>query len=908
MKLADVIDNLSKLLASVDKKSFVYDFLAAFGTPKATLARLKSGNLNVAKKPGCILLKGKVYFEPVIKELIKIPSPRDIVEMAIANPQIERNKARFLLSTDFKEFVAFDTKRKEWLEVAFKELGNHYTFFLPLAGMEKTSFQEETDADVRAAEQMAKLYDLIIADNPPSSKMERHQLNVFLTRLLFCLFAEDTGIFPSQLFTNSMNSFSQSDGSDVSQLIQDIFLVLSTELTSRKKIKPHLTEFPYVNGGLFNDTASKRLVVPKFSGKSRLKLIDLGGKSWKEINPDIFGSMFQGVVDAEVRADLGMHYTSVPNIMKVIKPLFLDDLHEDFEKAKGSESKLNSLLKRIYSMQIFDPACGSGNFLIIAYKELRRLEMSIFKELQALTTQLPLSGIHVSQFYGIEIDDFAHEVAILAMWLAEHQMNVDFKIVFGKASAALPLREGAKIVCGNSTRLNWNQICPNQLGGEIFVIGNPPYLGARQQNSDQKADVNHVCSKIKGRGNLDYVACFLLLGAEYIRKTKCKVAFVSTNSIGQGEQVALLWPNILSSGVEIGFVHTSFKWSNSAKANAAVICVIIGLRQASQKPKLIYNKEIRQSVSEISPYLVEGKAVYITKRQQPISDVPNIEYGSFALDDGNYTLTKEDRGKLLSNPNIKKEWIRLFIGAKEFIYGNERYCLFLDEKSASKALKEPEIKRRVDAVACWRANAGNTAKKHVDTPHLFAYRQQSEDIYFVFPTVSSERRDYIPAGMLHSDVIASNQLYVISNARKHVWIFSVISSRMHMVWIKAVAGRLKTDIRYSSSVCYNNFPFPKITDHKKQKLSKAAEQILAARENHPTKNISFLYDPDKMPSGLKSAHIELDLLIEQCYRTKPFKDDEERLAYLFALYRQMTGGKVELEQVSLLDIQNQQYA
>jgi hypothetical protein len=824
------------------------------------------------------------------------------VELATVNPQIERNKPRFLFSTDFKEFVAYDTKRKEWLEVAFKELGEHYTFFLPLAGMEKTSFQEETDADVRAADQMAKLYDLIIADNPPSFKTERHQLNVFLTRLLFCLFAEDTGIFPSQLFTNSINSFSQSDGSDVGQLIQDIFLVLSTEPTSRKKIKPHLAEFPYVNGGLFNDTASKRLVVPKFTSKSRLKLIDLGGKSWKEINPDIFGSMFQGVVDAEVRADLGMHYTSVPNIMKVIKPLFLDDLYEDFEKGKGSESKLNSLLKRIYSTHIFDPACGSGNFLIIAYKELRRLEMAIFKELQKLTTQLPLSGIHVSQFYGIEIDDFAHEVAILAMWLAEHQMNVDFKIVFGKSTAALPLREGAKIVCGNSTRLNWNQVCPNQLGGEIFVIGNPPYLGARQQNSEQKADVNHVCSKIKGRGNLDYVSCFLVLGAEYIRKTKCKVAFVSTNSLGQGEQVALLWPHILQSGVEIGFVHTSFKWSNSAKGNATVMCVIVGLRPSSTREKVIFTGNISKVVSEISPYLVEGKNVYVTKRQTPISILPSIEYGSFALDDGNYTLTVEERNRILSSAKTNEEYIKKFIGAKEFIQGNQRYCLWLNEGNIKQALKVPEIKRRIEAVAHWRAGAGDTARKYAGTPHQFAYQQQSEETYFVFPTVSSERREYIPAGMLESDVIASNQLYIIPQARNHIWIFAVISSKMHIVWVRAVAGKLEERIRYSSSICYNNFPFPKITDYQKAQLAKCAEKVLAARESHPTKNISFLYDPDTMPSDLKAAHSDLDLMIEQCYRKKQFRDDDERLAYLFALYQRMTGVEVDSDQPSLLDL------
>ena len=893
MKLADVIDNLSKVLASVDKKSFVYDFLAAFGTPKATLARLKSGNLNVAKKAGCILLKGKVYFEPVIKELIKTPSPREIVELATTNPQIERNKPRFLFSTDFKEFVAYDNKRKEWLEVAFKELGEHYTFFLPLAGMEKTSFQEETDADVRAAEQMAKLYDLIIADNPPSSKTQRHQLNVFLTRLLFCLFAEDTGIFPNQLFTNAVKSFTQSDGSDVGQLIQDVFLVLNTEATSRKKIKPHLAEFPYVNGGLFSDTAEKRFVVPQFTSKSRLKLIDLGGKSWKEINPDIFGSMFQGVVDAEVRADLGMHYTSVPNIMKVIKPLFLDDLCEEFGKAKGSEGKLNSLLKRIYRLRIFDPACGSGNFLIIAYKELRRLEMAIFKELQTLTTQLPLSGIHVSQFYGIEIDDFAHEVAILAMWLVEHQMNVEFKIEFGDAPASLPLKDGAKIVCGNSLQLDWQSVCPRTDSYEIYVMGNPPYLGARQQSEEQKADVNHVARDIQGRGNLDYVACFLLQGAQYVRSTGAEVAFVSTNSISQGEQVALLWPHILTSNVEIGFVHQSFKWSNSAKANAAVICVIVGIRRCSTKAKHIYGSGIRRQVSDISPYFVEGKTVYVMPRRSPISRIPLINYGSFALDDGNYTLTREDRDKIVTAGDLSDSaYVRRFLGAKEFIQGQQRFCLWLEDAEIKKALENPEIAIRVGRVQKWRAESDRaTTVRLSETPHRFAEIRQPDEPYFVFPTVSSERREYIPVGMLESSTVASNQLYVIPHARAHIWTFAVISSRMHMVWVRAVAGRLKTDFRYSSSICYNNYPFPTISGDQKTALEKRAEDILVVRERHPEKTIAHLYDPDKIPADLLASHRALDEAVERCYRPKPFTTDDERLEYLFALYEQMTAAE-----------------
>ena len=888
MKLADVIDNLTKLLASVDKKSFVYDFLAAFGTPKATLARLKSGNLNVAKKAGCILLKGKVYFEPVIKELIKTPSPREIVELATANPQIERNKPRFLFSTDFKEFVAYDTKRKEWLEVAFKELGSHYTFFLPLAGMEKTSFQEETDADVRAADQMAKLYDLIIADNPPSSKTERHQLNVFLTRLLFCLFAEDTGIFPSQLFTNSINSFSQSDGSDVGQLIQDIFLVLSTEPTSRKKIKPHLAEFPYVNGGLFNDTAGKRLVVPKFTSKSRLKLIDLGGKSWKEINPDIFGSMFQGVVDAEVRADLGMHYTSVPNIMKVIKPLFLDDLNDEFERAKGSESKLNTLLDRIYCLRFFDPACGSGNFLIIAYKELRKLEMAIFKELQTLTTKLPLSGIHVSQFYGIEIDDLAHEVAILALWLAEHQMNVEFKEAFGKAPASLPLKDGAKIVYGDATQLNWEKVCPKENGYQVFGMGNPPYLGSSLQDAQQKEGMAVVFHGIDEFKKLDYIACWFLKAARYLKGAPTsRFAFVTTNSICQGEQVAMLWPYIFSGGIEIAFAHLSFKWSNNAKGQAGVTCVIIGIQEGPVRNKKLYDGQVIRTVENINAYLVNAKNVFITKRTQSISGLPKMEKGSQPTDAGNFILSRFESDELLAKHPDLKDVIHRFAGAEDYIDGTYRYCLWMTDEHARRFKDVPEIKLRLAKVREMRLASPKAAtRRDADTPHLFSERRYIEAPQIIIPCHSSERRDYIPFGYLGSDVVVSNAALVIYGAEP--WLFGLIASQMHMAWVRAVAGRLEERIRYSNTICYNNFPLPDLSTAQTKELNRLAEAVLMARERHHEKTIAQLYDPDTMPSDLLAAHRAVDAAVEQCYRTKPFTSDEERLEYLFALYEQMT--------------------
>jgi hypothetical protein len=751
--------------------------------------------------------------------------------------------------------------------------------------MEKTSFQDETDADVRAAEQMAKLYDLIIADNPSSSKTERHQLNVFLTRLLFCLFAEDTGIFPSQLFTNSINSFSQSDGSDVGQLIQDIFLVLSTEPTSRKKIKPHLAEFPYVNGGLFNDAGSKRLVVPKFTSKSRLKLIDLGGKSWKEINPDIFGSMFQGVVDAEVRADLGMHYTSVPNIMKVIKPLFLDDLYEEFERAKGSEGKLSTLLDRIYCLRFFDPACGSGNFLIIAYKELRKLEMAIFKALQTITTKLPLSGIHVSQFYGIEIDDLAHEVAILALWLAEHQMNVEFKEAFGKAPASLPLKDGAKIVCGNAANLIWKDVCPIGKSAGVVVMGNPPYLGSSLQEECHKADMARVFAGKDDFKNLDYISCWFLKAAEYLKGTKNRCAFVSTNSICQGEQVSMLWPHILKHGIKIAFAHLSFRWANNAKSKAAVTCVIIGL-QDSPSTKTLYDGEVCRVVENINPYLINYKDLFVTKRRKPISRLQPMDYGSKPSDGGNLLLSIEDKNRLLEQyPELEKV-IHPFVGAEDYIAGIPRYCLWFSDEQAAAFKNVPEIKRRLQAVRAMRlASKKPPTVRDAQTPHRFSECRYERAASIIIPRHSSERRMYIPFGYLNSDVVVADSASAIYGAEP--WIFAIISSRMHMVWVKTVAGRIKTDIRYSSTICYNNFPFPDIDIKQKKKINQCAESVLLVRQKYPAKSLADLYDPDLMPVDLLSAHQILDQEIERCYRPKSFSSDEERAEVLFGLYEEM---------------------
>ena len=917
-----IIDQLAILSKKIVPKSFLFDFLSCFGIPQATITRLKSGDVNCTKKEGCFLLKGKIYFEPLYPDLIKAPSVREAIECAKRETSISRQKPRFLLATDFTSLGAFDTKNNEYEEFPITEIHDHYDFFMPLAGMEKAVFAAESEADVRAAENMAKLYDLILQDNPAKTREERHTLNIFLTRLLFCYFAEDTGIFPEKSFTTAIESYTQTDGSDLSDFLQELFLILNTGEEERGRIVRHFRDFPYVNGGLFQDTPSKKSTIPKFHSRSRQKLIELGNKSWNEINPDIFGSMFQGVVDEEKRGELGMHYTSVPNIMKVIKPLFLDDLYEELTKANGNEEKLKLLLSRIYRLRIFDPACGSGNFLIIAYKELRRLEMAIFRALDQignksltkasqqsfkisgispefeqsslplLQSTLHMPGIHVSQFYGIEIDDFAHEVAILALWLAEHQMNIEFKSSFGHAPASLPLKEGAKIVCGDATFLEWENVCPMESDYENYIIGNPPYLGARNQDDKSKEAVYRCYNGSPDHKDADLISCWFIKGAAYIRRGKVvRLAFVTTNSVCQGDHVAILWPQVLGKDLEIYFAHTSFKWSNSAKNNAGVTCVIVGLRVKLNSPKWIFSGEVKLLASNINPYLTKGSNTVIGRRDEPLcKQFPSCVMGSMARDGGNLILNKIERDQLLADYPQIKPLVRYLIGSQEFVRSEQRWCLWIEDRYLDLAKNVPPIAQRIAKVYNFRVNStAKTTNNYATIPHQFAQRAHKVGSSIIIPRVTSERRHYIPFGYLNSEVVVSDSASVIYNAEP--WIFSVISSKMHMVWVRTIAGRLEERIRYSSSICYNNFPFPEISPTICKDLDRHTENVLSARAQYPEKTIAWMYDPDTMPSALLAAHQALDRAVEKCYRDRPFTTDEERLEHLFSLYEQMTANE-----------------
>jgi hypothetical protein len=886
MNITQIETNLQKIVSAFNKDSFIYDVLLAYGQPKATITRLQQGSINLSNEIGELAWKKKLFF--------KILTPQEdlqaVFNLLKAAPSVLRHDPRFIVVTDFETLLALDRKTADALDIPILDIAKHFDFFLPWAGMEKAQVQFENPADVKAAEKMGKLYAEIKKDNPTESPEEIHNLNIFLSRLLFCFFAEDTCIFTKDIFTHSIISHTQPDGSDLNTYLDKLFEVMNVPTSSRTDLPTYLAAFPYVNGGLFKNPHA----APTFTRRSRDIIMECGGEDWSAINPDIFGSMIQAVVSAEHRGGLGMHYTSVPNIMKVIEPLFLNDLKEEFEAARGNLKKLNALLQRLWHIRIFDPACGSGNFLIIAYKELRQLEMLIFKEIDAVnqTYSAQMSGVVLHNFYGIELDDFAHEIAILSLWLAEHQMNQAFFKAFGRAKPALPLMETGNIVHGNATRLDWAKICPNT-EGPVFVLGNPPYLGARNQSEEQKSDMAFVFQNREEYKDSDYISCWLLKGAKFIHGLNAKYGFVSTNSICQGEQVTCYWPEILNKGLEIAFAHQSFKWTNNAKGNAGVTCVIVGVQNTGKGKKYIYNEGLKKEVDNISPYLTPSPTIFVNKKSLPLTMLfPQMVMGNMARDGGNLILSMEEKNDLQDKYPTIGSLIKKFLGAEEFINGKIRYCLWIEDENLKNALSIPEIKKRIDTVYDFRmASNAKTTNQYGKTPHKFAQCCHKNGNSIIVPSVSSERRDYIPIGFLDENTVISNAANAIYDAEPYI--FSILTSRMHMTWVRAVCGRLKTDYRYSSSLVYNTFPMPPLSISQKKELEQHVSNILEERDMNVGKTLAELYDPDKMPAGLREAHRQNDLAVERIYRSRPFESDEERLAYLFKLYEQMIAAEKE---------------
>ena len=875
MSLIKIETELEKISQNPNNKNFIYDFLLSYDQPKSTINRLKKGDYDLSKNDNELIWKKKIYFNEVYQDDV-----HDVIDEISKSDEIVKHKIRFVIVTNFKTFLAIDIKTKETLDIEFNKLHKSAHFFLPLIGQEKAETITENLADIKAAEKMGKLYDLIVKDNKELLKhgRDRHGINIFFTRILFCFFAEDSGIFDSGLFTKSIISHTNENGSDLDEYLEKVFLSLNTN--DKKNLSENLKLFPYVNGGLFKN----KYKIPKFSRESRKILIENGSLDWFLINPDILGSMMQAVVHTGQRSELGMHYTSVQNILKLVGPLFLDDLNEEFTQAGDDLKKNNKLLKKIYNLIFLDPACGSGNFLVIVFKELCKLEIQIFKRLRNLDPNSWLimkSGIRLDQFYGIEIDDYAHETAKLSMWIAEHQMNLFFKEVLGDSKPTLPLSLEANITKANAARIDWNQICPIKENKKVLIFGNPPYLTYGKRNEDQKEDMKLVFGS---SSKLDYISIWFVKASNYIVGKNSKFAFVSTNSINQGEQVPMLWKDIFSLNLEITFCHKSFKWSNVAKNKAGVTCSIIGVSNRNNFDKKIYEDNIFKKVKEINAYLLPASNYFIEKRKKPISELPPMTLGDMPVDNGNLLLSDLEKNELISIEKDSNKFIRKFIGADEFLNNINKWCLWINDKDYSIANDVSLLKKRFDKVKEYRLKSKKKAtKNYASKPHRFMeVRKQYHQSIFI-PRVTSEKREYLPIGFADKDTIVGDTNSVVYDAP--IYLFGVISSKVHLIWTRALAGRLETRLRYSSDIVYNNFPFPSINDYQIKKIEDISLNILDEREKFSEKKLVEIYT--SMPKKLRDLHLKLDQAVENCYDFGKNDNDEDKLKNLFELHKKM---------------------
>ena len=884
-----------------------YHILYSFGKGERDIARYKEGK-GILKTFDGLLIKGLFCY----KTATTIHLSGEL-ERLKHDPQVLKALPKIIAVSDGETLLAYDLRERDTYENKVERLYCDFAFFYPLMNVERAHYVEESPADVKAAEKLAKLHDELRAYNEFTSEADLHDLNIFITRLLFCFFAEDTGIFEEHLFSASIRQFTKPDGSDLCEYLDSAFNIMDCEVRNPETLSI-IRQFPYVNGGLF----AKHIQIPKMGAKARKIILECGELDWKDINPDIFGSMIQAVVNPEVRANQGMHYTSVPNIMKVINPLFLDELRDEYKKLEEQqkqlqrqldlgtlnrkdyekacvviEKKCRQLLLRMSKMKFFDPACGSGNFLIITYKSLRLLEMDILKIIRSCNPgQYELnfidnSCITLKQFYGIELLDFPHEVAMLSLWLAEHQMNRKFSDEFKVNTSALPLHNITQIVCGNACRIDWNEVCPHEPEDEVFVFGNPPYVGGKLQTKEQKDDLKLILGHLPSFKNLDYISIWFYKASYYINSKSC-FAFVSTNSICQGEQVGMLWPYIYKNNVNIFFAFKSFKWSNNAKNNAGVTCVIIGLTKKSMT-KAIYDETKKEIVTNITPYLNQGNSTIIYSSNTSISNLPTMEYGNMPLEGGYLKLNELEKNSIINEFPKAQKFIKPVIGGEELINSIPRFCLWIDDKDLEEAKSIPPILDRINKVMQFRETGGEVARTLVNKSHQFRYRKVAMVNQIVIPCTSSEKRDYLQCGLFDSSYITMNSLEVIYDSP--IWLFGILTSKMHMAWVKTVGGRLETRYRYSAQLCYNTFPFPTINDEMKNQIKEAAENVLVTRAFYPERTLAELYDPEKMPEDLKDAHAALDDIVESCYPDYPFANDEARLECLFKLYEKMTKNK-----------------
>lgn len=915
MNAVEIEEAVSELaLKPFEAEEFPFSFLEAFSNKTTTIKKLRSGTSNKTDVKNAILQRNNIH---ILSS--KIGKVTESLKALRNSPSTKKNKAEFILATDGIDFQAENIITGETVACEYKDFHNYFGFFLSLANITTVPQIRESAFDIKATSRLNKLYVELLQHNPDWATIERRpDMNHFLARLIFCFFAEDTDIFKDDnLFTDTIQKISDPDASNTHEVISEIFRAMDTKLVNREKenIKVWGKKFPYVNGELFSGST----VVPKFTKIARSYLLHVGSLDWKQINPDIFGSMIQAVADEDERGSLGMHYTSVPNILKVLNPLFLDDLREQLEKAEDNSRKLLNLRNRMAHIRVFDPACGSGNFLVIAYKEMRKIENEINIKRGEINKA---SEIPLTNFRGIELKDFSAEVARLALIIAEYQCDVLYRGQRLALAEFLPLDAENWIVKGNALTINWLSVCPptgtgvklqgddlfstpleqaqidfDNEGGETYICGNPPYIGSTWQSKKQKSDLESVISKYtRSWKSLDYVTGWFIKAIEYAGTTRAASAFVSTNSICQGQHVPILWPIIFKSGHTINFAHTSFKWKNLASYNAGVTVIIVGISKSKNKSCQLFtlNNEGHTEVKNtdfINSYLVDGKNVIVQKLSKPLSDINEMTFGSKPVDGGNLLLRSDEVNLLKINSSDKKKYIRRIYGSSELISGKLRFCIWINDEDSEKAMGIDEIKDRVNAVKQMRlASKKEATKKGALSPHKFdERRQKGGEILIVVPAVSSENREILPCALLNSGNIITNRNFALFDAP--LWNFAIIVSKLHYVWIDTICGKLELRFNYSNTLGWNTFPLPTLTQKNKEDLTACAEEILIARERHFPATIADLYDPEKMPDDLRLAHKRNDEVLERIYIGRKFKNDTERLEELFELYTKMTAKK-----------------
>jgi hypothetical protein len=906
MNAVEIEEAVSALAsAPFDADEFPYVFLAAFGNKETTIKRLRVGSSNSSDVPGGVLQRNNIH--------IAVCAPGEVgVTLAALrqSPKTVTAKAKFVLATDGDDFQAEDLVSGEVIACNYFDFANHFGFFLPLAGISTVRQIANNPIDIKATGRLNKLYVELLKDNEDwGTDARRHELNQFMARLIFCFFAESTGIFLPRLFTETIRQMTDSQSGNTHAVIAELFRAMDTKIADRRaaNFRPWAEQFPYVNGGLFTGTADS----PRFSRIARSYLLRAGELDWQAINPDIFGSMIQAVADDEERGSLGLHYTSVPNILKVLNPLFLDDLRAQLEAAGDNVRKLKNLRRRIASIRVFDPACGSGNFLVIAYKEMREIEHEIVQRLD----DNPKSWIKLDNFYGIEIKDFAVEIARLSLLIAEFQSD---ERLIGQREArlnVLPLHRTGQVYAGNALRMDWLKICPpvtnapveefdlggptgrlaledNRLGmseSETYICGNPPYRGSQWQTEDQKNDLEVAFEgKLKSTGAVDYVAGWFMRARSYLNIVPKRAAFVTTNSLNQGRQVPLIWPAILNDGFQILFADRSFKWSNLATDKAGVTVSIVGFGRAESGKRELRFEDLSQRVDNISPYLTSGPTKFVVSSSKPISELPEMTFGNMPNDGGGLLLDFEEAMIAVRQENVAPEFIRPFVGSHELINGIERRCIWVNDDMRERATRNPWLSGRFEVVkSARRTSRRETTAALAEKSYRFGeVRQRGDETTIAIPRVSSETREFLPVDIKNSGTIIGDRNFALYDAP--LWSMALIASRLHWVWIGTVCVRMRTDFSYSNTLGWNTFPVPALTEKNKADLTRCAEDILLAREAHFPGTIADLYDPDAMPGDLRRAHERNDETLERTYIGRRFRNDTERLEKLFDLYTKMT--------------------